>query len=570
MTLQPPAAPQVTAAAGPRAPLPLKLAVPLAVAAGLALLLALPPYDLWPLAAAGVALLAVATRGRRLRSGLGLGFVAGVVLFFPLLWWTSFAAGWLPWSLLSLAEALILGLTGLATAWASPLLDRRPLLWPPLLGLFWVSQEALRDRAPFGGFPWGRLAFSQGDAPALRLAAYGGAPAVTFVVAAAGGALVALCLALPALAPPALPGRRPAGVRPWLAAVAGRLAAPRAWSFRLGSWRRPSALAFALLFLVLILGPRLLPVAADDGPTRTVAIVQGNVPRLGLDFNEQRRAVLDNHVKATLQLAADVKAGQQKQPDLVIWPENSSDIDPLRNQDASSEITAATDAIGAPILVGAVLRTDNPADIKNAALLWVPGTGVDTAQQYVKRHPVPFAEYMPLRSIARLVSDKVDLVKNMLSGDAPGVLKTGPLTLGDVICFEVAYDGIVRDTVTGGAQILSVQTNNATFNEAEARQQLAMVRLRAVEHGREALMVSTVGVSGFVGMDGGVHQGTGFDVKAVQVREMHLGSSRTLSTRLGVWPEVAAVALTAVALAGAYAARRRVIGGNQQKKAEAR
>ena len=44
--------------------------------------------------------------------------------------------------------------------------------------------------------------------------------------------------------------------------------------------------------------------------------------------------------------------------------------------------------------------------------------------------------------------------------------------------------------------MLAVQTNNATFDEAEARQQLAMVRLRAVEHGRDALMASTVGVSG--------------------------------------------------------------------------
>ncbi len=63
-------------------------------------------------------------------------------------------------------------------------------------------------------------------------------------------------------------------------------------------------------------------------------------------------------------------------------------------------------------------------------------------------------------------------------------MRVGPATVGDVICFEVAYDDIVRDTVTGGGQLLVVQTNNATFNDAEARQQLAMVRLRAVEHGR--------------------------------------------------------------------------------------
>ncbi|MFF5296301.1 apolipoprotein N-acyltransferase [Paractinoplanes globisporus] len=550
MTLQPPVAPQARVPAGPPAPVPLRPALILSVAAGLALLLALPPFDLWPLAIAGVALLAVATHRRRLRAGFGLGFLAGAVLFYPLLHWTSFAAGWLPWALLSTAEAVFFGLTGLATAWLRPLLDRyRGLLWPPLLGLLWVTQEAVRDRAPFGGFPWGRLAFSQADAPALRFAAYGGAPAVTFAVAAAAGALAGVYLLLPS----------------W-----------RFWQIVPGlNWRRPwrePVIALLVIAFALVILPRALPVGDESGPTKTVAIVQGNVPRLGLEFNEQRRAVLDNHVKATLALADDVKAGKQPQPDLVVWPENSSDIDPLRNQDAASEISAAADAIGAPILVGAVLRTNNPADIKNAGLLWVPGAGPDPTQQYVKRHPVPFAEYMPLRSIAKLVSDKVDLVKNMLAGTEPGVLKTGPLTLGDVICFEVAYDSIVRDTVTGGAQVLAVQTNNATFNAAEAKQQMAMVRLRAVEHGRDSLMISTVGVSGFVDVYGNVHKETGFNTKAVKVRAMHLGSSRTLATRLGVLPEIAAVALAVAALAGAFVLRR----GRREKtddgaeKAEAR
>ena len=46
-----------------------------------------------------------------------------------------------------------------------------------------------------------------------------------------------------------------------------------------------------------------------DGPAEQMAIVQGNVPRLGLDFNAQRRAVLDNHVRATQELALEVAAG---------------------------------------------------------------------------------------------------------------------------------------------------------------------------------------------------------------------------------------------------------------------
>ncbi|WP_435824152.1 apolipoprotein N-acyltransferase [Actinoplanes missouriensis] len=521
MTMPPPAlaspGPGDPPPALPR-PLRLPVAAALAVAAGAALLFALPPYDLWWLSPVGVALLAAAVHRRRLRAGFGLGFVAGAVLFFPLLWWTSFSAGWLPWALLSVAQAVIIGFAGMAGAWVSPLVDRWRWTWPLLAGLIWTAQEALRDRAPFGGFPWGRLAFSQGDAPTLRLAAYGGAPLVTFVVAAAGGALVALVLSV----------------------------------------HRPRVLAgFALAVAALLFGPAALPLTPPSGPATTVAIVQGNVPRLGLDFNAQRRAVLDNHVNATRRLAGEVAAGRQKQPALVVWPENSSDIDPLRNSDAADAISAAADLIKAPILVGTLQRTDDPEDIYNVGILWNPGTGPDLAQQYAKRHPVPFAEYMPLRPIARMVTDKVDLVRNMLPGDHPGVIDAGAVTLGDVICFEVAYDGIVRDTVTGGAQLLAVQTNNATFNEAEALQQLAMVRLRAVEHGREALMVSTVGVSGFVDGEGGVHGATGFNTAAVVVRDIATEGPRTLATRSGNWPEVVAVALMVAALAGVLPLRRR-------------
>jgi apolipoprotein N-acyltransferase len=491
----------------------------MAVAAGAALLVALPPYGLWWLAPAGVALLAAAVHRRRPWAGFGLGMIAGLVLFVPLLWWTTFAAGWLPWVLLATVQAAYLGLVGLASAWLTPVIDRWRALWPLLAGLLWTAQEALRDRAPFGGFPWGRLAFSQGEAPVLRLAVFGGAPLVTFAVAATGGVLVALLW------------RR----RSWL-----------------------SAAGYLVAGALLVIGPAFTPVAAPGATTRVVAVVQGNVPRLGLDFNAQRRAVLDNHVRATTELAGRVAAGRQAKPDLVVWPENSSDIDPLRNQDAAQQIAAAATAIGAPILVGTVLRGDVPNEIKNAGLLWQPVTGPDLDQTYIKRHPVPFAEYMPLRPIARFVAgDKVDLVKDMVAGEAPGVVRTGPVTVGDVICFEVAYDDVVRDTVTGGAQILAVQTNNATFNEAEARQQLAMVQLRAVEHGRESLMVSTVGVSAFVNTAGNVLVSTGFNEPAVEVREMHLGATRTLATRLGHWPEVAATALAVIALAGALPLRRR-------------
>ncbi|MEV4499543.1 apolipoprotein N-acyltransferase [Micromonospora arborensis] len=525
-------------------PLPLRFAAPLAVAAGLALLVAFPPYGVWPLAPVGVAMLAAAAHRRRLRAGAGLGFLTGVALFGPLLAWTNLHTGYLPWVLLSLLQAGYLALLGAATAWVSPLADRVRWAWPVLTGLLWVGQEALRDRTPFGGFPWGRLAFSQDTSPLLRLAALGGAPLVTFAVALVGGLLVT------------------AVWRGWAAArrtpqdAVSRASGPpgdtpvRRWA--------PVAVP-ALVAVALTAGSLLVPVAtAGSGATVTVAIVQGNVPRLGLDFNAQRQAVLNNHVDATIELAGRVAAGQERQPDLVVWPENSSDIDPLRNPAAGARISQAADTVHAPILVGAVLLGPGPGQVRNAGILWRPGAGADMSQLYTKRHPVPFAEYVPLRDVARMVSKQVDLIRSdFVPGSTPGVVRAGAAVLGDVICFEVAYDDIVRDTVIGGAQLLVVQTNNATFDVAEARQQMAMVRLRAVEHGRPALMASTVGVSGFVAPDGRVSDATGFNTREVVVRQLRLDDGRTLATRLGWWPEVTLAALAVAALVGAAVLRRR-------------
>jgi len=515
-----------------------------AAGAGLALLVAFPPYDLWWLAPIGVALLALATHRRGFWAGAGLGLVAGLSLLLPLLSWAGIVVGSV-WLWLPAGESVFFALLGGLSAVVSPVVDRWRWAWPAATATLWVLQEALRDRIPFGGFPWGRLAFSQGDSPLLGLAALGGAPLVTAVVGLVGGLI--------ALAVRSVLDGRPVTVLPVTVRAVTSTAQPDPGR-RAPTRRAAAALGLALLAVgapaPLLWGD---PQPASGTPTVRVAVVQGNVPRLGLDFNAQRRAVLDNHVNATLELAARVAAGQAPRPDFVVWPENSSDIDPFRYQDAAARISEAARAIGAPILVGGLQDDDDPTKVRNVGIVWDPELG--PTQTYVKRHPVPFGEYVPMRSFIReYITEQVDLVRrDFVAGEVPGVLTMGPATIGDVICFEVAYDEVVRDAVTGGAEILVVQTNNATFDEAEARQQLAMVRLRAVEHGREALMASTVGVSAFVDRHGRVYDATEFFTQAVIERTIPLSTGRTMATRAGVVPEVVlaagAVALVVLALA---------------------
>ena len=274
-----------------------------AAAAGGALVLAFPPYDLWPVAFLAVAGLSLLTRGVRPRRGALLGLAFGLAFFAPLLSWTGIFVGPAPWLLLAVSQAAFSAVLGGGLAMVSRLPG-----WPLWAALLWVGAEAARSRLPFGGFPWGRLAFSQADSPLSWLAGYGGAPLVTFAVALVG-TLLAAALAASA-------GPRPASGAP--AAGGGR------------RWRAAAPALAGLLGLAAVTGAAAVAGAWQTTPSRTVtvAIVQGNVPRLGLDFNAQRQAVLRNHVDATRRLAAAVAAGRTPRPDLVLWPENASDIDP--------------------------------------------------------------------------------------------------------------------------------------------------------------------------------------------------------------------------------------------------
>jgi len=504
----------------------------LAAAGGVALLLSFPGHDLPGLAVLGPAALAVAVRGQRARSGAWLGLVLGLTFMVPLLSWTGIFVGPLPWLALAVTEALYFTLLGAAAAVTSRLPG-----WPVWAAALWVADEALRGRWPLGGFPWGRLGFSQVDGPFTSLAAYGGVPLVSFAVALTGTLLAAAALALrrallAARAEPADPAeepgapRRTVGLRAAVLAVVGMLAVP---------------LVGALAWLPLA-GPSL----TEGGPTRTVAVIQGNVPRAGLDFNEQRRAVLDNHADETLALAAAVARGEEAQPDLVLWPENSSDIDPYTNADAAAVITRAATRIGAPILVGAVV--DGPGRyISNTGIVWDPVTG--PGDTYVKQHPVPLAEYVPARSFFRFFSSDVDRVHDFAHGTTTGNLEIGGAQVGDVICFEVAYDGLVSDVVDGGAGMVVVQTNNATFGFTdESAQQLAMSRLRAVEFGRTVVVAATSGISAIVAPDGTVARHSEMFTPAAFVEEIAQRDSRTVAERLDAGPEwvLTAVALGAV------------------------
>ncbi len=481
----------------------------LALVSGLAAGAVFEPFGwsyLAPLAVTGVTLAVV---GLSLRRGFLVGLVFGLAFMGLLLPWLQVIHP-LAWPALSALEAAFYGVGGLAAAAATRLRG-----WPVWVAAIWVGVELLRGSVPFGGFPWGRLGFAVVDTPALSSVAYVGVPGATFLVALIGATVAWLLLE----------GRR----RPV----------------------RGAAVLTLVVALTVVAGG--VPLPGAPGPTADpamaqVAAVQGNVPGVGLDAFSERRAVLDNHVRATLDLADEIADGEAAQPDLVIWPENSSDIDPTRDATVEADVSRAARAVGVPLLMGAAVGDREVTGWNNRAILWSPQG--EPEDYYDKRRPVPFGEYIPLRGLlAPLIPALDQIPTDMIPGERPGILEAGPVIAGVVMCFEVAYDAMFRDLVDGGANLVVVPTNNATYTgTGQVEQQFAMSRVRAVETGRFVVVASTNGVSGIIRADGSVQARAAEQETVVLDESVQLRSAVTPAMRLGGILELGLAGIALVSL----------------------
>lgn len=486
----------------------------LATASGLALALAFPDTGIWPLAIAGITLSYLAHQRDHAGWNALLGLLTGLTFFLPHLWWSYEATAAVPWIALSTLQAAFLALLGALWTWArrTPPIARHRTLQALTYTTLWVGIEQFRSAWPFGGFAWGRLGFSQADSPYGHYAWIAGIPAISLTITLTGTLLaIALLQARHHATTPAL----------WTASTAGALA--------VGGFLVP------------------LDASAESG-TLAVGAVQGNVTEPGLGSFANRGEVLANHVDGTYALLDDVEPGDL---DVVLWPENGSDLDPQTTPDVARDIDDAAQAVDAPILVGAQEFPETGGRY-NVSLLWEPGEGVTS--RYAKQHPAPFGEYIPMRDFVRIFSDQVDRVTNdmiaahnsaIIDLDVPRLGRTVPLS--DVICFEVAYDSLVHQSIRDGGEILVVPTNNASFGfTAESTQQLAMSQLRAVETGRATVQISTVGVSGVISPDGEMRQRTELFTADQMIASLPLRTSITPAVALGAWPERAAWALSLV------------------------
>ncbi|MBO0845605.1 MAG: apolipoprotein N-acyltransferase [Nocardioides sp.] len=473
-----------------------------ALVAGLVLALTFPPTHAFWLLPFAVAAFFVVTDGLPVRSAWVPGLVFGAAFQFTLLWWLH-VVGDVPWLALSATQTVWYGLLGAAVV---PL---RRLRWSPLwLAVAWVAMESLRCTWPAGGMPWGRLAYAVVGTPVAGSLPYIGSTGVSLVLALSGTLLAS------------------------------------AYTRRGRARLLPAGVLVAVLCVASL--PTFAPYTANPTGHVTVAAVQGNVPGSGTDVLAHYREITQQHSAETVRLGADVRAGRTPRPDFVVWPENSTAIDPFSDPQMTSDINTAVSAIGVPLLAG-VIVDDGPKHVLNQGVVFNPVTGA--GDRYTKWHPVPFGEYIPWRW---LFGDRLaqlnQIPRDMVRGTRVTPINVAGVPVADAICFDVAYDDGIYTQVAHGGRLMVVQTSNAMFiHTDQIDQQFAISRLRALETHRYVVVAAINGITGIIAPDGTVVTSTPVRTESFAESRVSLYAAVTPAVRIGAWSGRACLGLVVVA-----------------------
>lgn len=413
-------------------------------------------------------------------------FLFGFVANAIILSWSKSFVGVAPWILLSILQGLYLLPVGLLAKYIKK---------PIVLIFALLIMDEVKNYLPFGGFGWTRIAFSQVESPFIPLVS---------VVGVIGISLLTLMISLVLIS--------------------------------------PNKYLITSLLVALIASPFVI-INQAASESLNVRAVQGGVPERGLSFNARAEAVLDNHIAVTRR---DIESSD----DVVIWPENAIDVDPIRNDSARKKIVSLQSTTKKPLIAGAILSEQV---LSNAAVLF--DDNGSPRSTYTKRYLTPFGEYIPLRSLASLISPHVERVTDFTPGDEYVSHEVKSAQISTVICYEILSDGIFRESAKNSG-IVAVLTNSATFaGSAEGEQQLAITRIRAIESGSNIVSVSTTGPSAFIDYHGDVLEKLGDGEVGSISSAMEVRIGETLATQYGGFITIVVMVLASILIGREFIGR---------------
>lgn len=302
-------------------------------------------------------------------------------------------------------------------------------------------------------------------------------------------------------------------------------------------------LALGLFSSSLLLGLASVNGEGETGETVTVALLQS-------DASIKDDITMDGEISVCALLARE--AAREKDVDLMLWPESVIHHALEGDEDRQAIFSDVAKDTGAIQVVGAFSeQTDENGDTKfyNSLFVFHPDGSMDEVR-YNKRRPVPFGEYLPMENVFRLLIPALTeinmLARNTHGGDGASLFSFSFGEAGGLICFDSIYPALARESVSEGASLLLLSTNDSWFDGSAAKDiHFAHAVLRAVENGRPVLRVGTTGLTGVILPDGRVKDALPRDEMEVLVCDVTLCEDETLYTKMG---DVFVIALAAYLL----------------------
>jgi apolipoprotein N-acyltransferase len=509
----------------------------IAFAAGAISVLALAPFNAWPvlfLTFPVVVLLidgAGGGRGRGIPAAAVSGWWFGFGYFLAGLYWIGYAFlvdaptfGWLlPLAVAGLPAALALFFAaGFALARAMWRADSRRIL---SLAAALTIAEWLRGHI-LTGFPWNAIGYALTTPNALaQIGAWIGLWGLTFI-------------AIAIFASPAIMFDDRATVRrPWL----------------------PLMLAIVALIAMGGYGAFRL----QRAPTRFVEnvrlrIMQPNLPQ-DVKFNYAAKNDVMRRYLTLSDRAVGPQASGVRDVSLLIWPESAFPFFLTREPDALAQIASLLPD-RTLLITGGVRPPDAappgvPITRAYNSIYVIDHTGT-ILSAYDKLHLVPFGEYLPFQSTLESwgLSQLTKIRGGFIAGTRrrPIILPNAPKML-PLICYEVIFPGDITNGEERPGWIVNV-TNDGWFGISTGPfQHLQQARLRAIEEGLPIVRAANTGVSAVIDPLGRVVTRLGLGVEGVLDSGLPVAGAPTFYSRYGDLP---AALLTALAIVAALTRRR--------------
>jgi len=223
----------------------------------------------------------------------------------------------------------------------------------------------------------------------------------------------------------------------------------------------------------------------------------------------------------------------KKNSSLVVLPESSF---PLYIQDDESIMSYFKSySYFKGIIVGNIRyqKKDESVEVYNSNFYFNNGE----VDYYDKIHLVPFGEYFPMKFITAPIQRYFFGGNSDFSeGKEVRIFQYNGKKIGNLICFEDAFYGLMIENVKKGAEIVVVTTNDSWFGKSLGRyQHFAISIMRSIETGRGIIRSSQSGISACIAPYGKVTAIKMINEKGVLSCDGYLNKNNTIFSIIGYW-----------------------------------